>query len=130
MTLFKRNRLKSSMSYLHIYIMFGLANFIMGIMNSAEIIIIVIIIAVLFVGIKKIPELARSLGKASSEYEKSRIEAKREMEKIKNQNGTNVDREKLESIVETLGIDYSTKNDDLKTSVEMEINKISFRIDR
>jgi sec-independent protein translocase protein TatA len=111
--------------------MFGLASFIMGIMNTAEIIIIVIIIAVLFLGIKKIPELARSLGKASSEYEKSRIEARREMEKIKNQNGTTIDREKLESIAETLGIDYSTKNDeDLKTSVEMEINKISFRNDR
>ena len=103
----------------------------MGIMNTAEIIIIVIIIAVLFLGIKKIPELARSLGKASSEYEKSRIEARREMEKIKNQNGTTIDREKLEWIAETLGIDYSTKNDeDLKTSVEMEINKISFRNDR
>jgi sec-independent protein translocase protein TatA len=112
--------------------MFGLTNFIMGIMNGAEIIIIVIIIAVLFLGIKKIPELARSLGKASSEYEKSRFEAKREMEKIKNQNGTtNVDREKLESIAETLGIDYSTKNDeDLKKSVETEINKVSFRNDR
>ena len=132
MTLFKRNRLKSSISYLHIYRMFGLTNFIMGIMNGAEIIIIVIIIAVLFLGIKKIPELARSLGKASSEYEKSRFEAKREMEKIKNQNGTtNVDREKLESIAETLGIDYSTKNDeDLKNSVETEINKVSFRNDR
>ncbi|HET7391604.1 MAG TPA: twin-arginine translocase TatA/TatE family subunit [Nitrososphaeraceae archaeon] len=96
----------------------------MGIVNSAEVIIIVVIIAILFFGIKKIPDLARSLGKASTEYEKSRIEAKKEIQQIKNQSRTNIDREKLESIADTLGIDYSTKNDeDLKTSIETEIDR-------
>lgn len=96
----------------------------MGIINSAEIIIIVVIIAILFFGVRKIPELARSFGKASTEYEKARIEAKREIQQIKNQNKTNVDREKLESIADTLGIDYSTKNDEeLRTSIETEINR-------
>jgi sec-independent protein translocase protein TatA len=104
--------------------MLGLTSFIMGIINSAEIIIIVVIIAILFFGIRKIPELARSFGKASTEYEKARIEAKREIQQIKNQNKTNVDREKLESIADTLGIDYSTKNDEeLRTSIETEINR-------
>lgn len=96
----------------------------MGIINSAEIIIIVVIIAILFFGVRKIPELARSFGKASTEYEKARIEAKREIQQIKNQNKTNIDREKLESIADTLGIDYSTKNDEeLRTSIETEINR-------
>jgi sec-independent protein translocase protein TatA len=35
-----------------------------------------------------------------------------------------VDREKLESIAETLGVDYSTKNDqDLKQAIESELRK-------
>jgi sec-independent protein translocase protein TatA len=97
----------------------------MGIVNSAEVIIIVVIIVILFFGIKKIPDLARSLGKASTEYEKSRIEAKKEIQQIKNRGRTNnIDREKLESIADTLGIDYSTKNDeDLRTSIETEIDR-------
>ena len=104
--------------------MFELTSLIMGIVNSAEVIIIVVIIAILFFGIKKIPDLARSLGKASTEYEKPRIEAKKEIQQIKNRSRTNIDREKLESIADTLGIDYSTKNDeDLKTSIETEIDR-------
>jgi sec-independent protein translocase protein TatA len=104
--------------------MFELTSLVLGIVNSAEVIIIVVIIAVLFLGVKKIPELARSLGKASTEYEKSRIEAKKEIQQIKSYNTTNVDREKLESIADTLGIDYSTKNDEeLRTSIETEIDK-------
>ena len=102
----------------------------MGILNGAEIIIIVVIIAALFFGVKKIPELARSFGKASIEFEKSKIESKREIQQIKNQNRTNnIDREKLESIADTLGIDYSNKNDeDLRTAIESEINKSNNKV--
>jgi len=98
----------------------------MGIVNGAEIIILVVVIAALFFGVKKIPELARSFGRASTEYEKARIEARREMQQLRKQNDTttNIDREKLESIADTLGIDYSSKNDeDLKASIETEINR-------
>jgi sec-independent protein translocase protein TatA len=104
--------------------MLGLTNLIMAIMNGAEVIIIVIIIAVLFLGAKKIPELARSFGRASTEYQKAKVEARREMQQTKNEGRTGVDREKLESIADTLGIDYSTKNDDeLKASIDAEINR-------
>jgi sec-independent protein translocase protein TatA len=106
--------------------MLGLTSLIMGIVNGAEIIIIVVVIAALFFGVKKIPELARSFGKASTEYEKARIEARREIQQLKQNNTTttNVDREKLESIADTLGIDYSSKNDeDLRSSIETEINR-------
>jgi sec-independent protein translocase protein TatA len=98
----------------------------MGIVNGAEIIIIVVVIAALFFGVKKIPELARSFGRASTEYEKARIEARREIQQLRKQNNTttNIDREKLESIADTLGIDYSSKNDeDLRASIETEINR-------
>lgn len=104
--------------------MLGLTSFIMGIVNGAEIIIIVVVIAALFFGVKKIPELARSFGKASTEFEKARIEARREIRQLKQNNTTNIDREKLESIADTLGIDYSSKNDeDLRSSIETEINR-------
>ena len=41
-----------------------------------EWIIIIIIVGLLFFGYKKIPELARSFGRASTEFQKSRIEEK------------------------------------------------------
>ena len=110
--------------------MLALTNLLMGILNGAEIIIIVVIIAALFFGVKKIPELARSFGKASTEFEKAKIESKREIQQIKNQNRTdNIDREKLESIADTLGIDYSNKNDeDLRSAIETEINKSNNKV--
>ncbi|HLN35617.1 MAG TPA: twin-arginine translocase TatA/TatE family subunit [Nitrososphaeraceae archaeon] len=90
---------------------------------GVEWIFIIIIIVVLFFGVKKIPELAKSFGKAKAEFEKAKLEAKRELEKYKNEN-PNVGREKLESIAETLGIDYTNKNDEeLKEAIEKEINK-------
>jgi sec-independent protein translocase protein TatA len=96
----------------------------MGVLNSAEVIIIVIIAAVIIFGARKIPEIARSLGKASTEYEKSRIEAKNEIEAIKKTNNSNLSREKLETIADTLGIDYSSSNDDeLRNAIEAEIKK-------
>lgn len=90
---------------------------------GSEWIFIGIIIIVIFFGVKKIPELARSFGKASAEFEKARIEAKRELEKLKIQNN-DLGREKLESIAETLGIDYSNKNDEeLRIAIDNEISK-------
>src|ERR671928_1499267 len=107
--------------------MFELTSLIMGIVNSAEVIIIVVIIAILFFGAKKIPELARSLGKASTEYEKSRIEARKEIESIRRDNDNmykNLNREKLETIADKLGIDYSTRSDDeLRNAIDTEIRK-------
>ena len=89
-----------------------------------EWIFIIVIIVVLFFGVKKIPQLARSFGKASAEYEKAKIEAKRELQHITNQQTSGTNREKLEAIADTLGIDYTDKNDDdLRVAIEAEINK-------
>lgn len=88
-----------------------------------EWIFIIVIIVILFFGVKKIPELAKSFGKATAEFEKAKIEAKRDLDKYKNEN-TRIEREKLESIATTLRIDYTDKNDeDLKKAIENEINK-------
>ena len=94
----------------------------MAFVNGAEWIIIIMVIVVLFFGAKRIPELARSLGKASSEFQKAKIEAKKTLENDQYRSQKSVDREKLESIAETLGVDYSNKNDhDLKLAIESEL---------
>jgi sec-independent protein translocase protein TatA len=106
-------------------------NMLMQIPSGFEWIFIVIIVVVLIFGAKKIPDLARGFGKATSEFEKARIEAKRELREMKNagtsgSSTTNAgaSREKLESIADTLGIDYTDKDDDqLRLAIETEINK-------
>jgi sec-independent protein translocase protein TatA len=91
-------------------------------LGGMEWVIIIGLIVVVFFGVKKIPELARSFGKATAEFEKARIEAKRELQQMKSQG--NVGREKLESIADSLGIDYTNKNDDeLRAAIEIELNK-------
>ena len=106
-------------------------NMIQMIPSGFEWIFIVVIVVVLIFGAKKIPDLARGFGKATTEFEKARIEAKRELREIKNAGtssstttNTAASREKLESIADTLGIDYTDKNDDqLRLAIETEINK-------
>jgi sec-independent protein translocase protein TatA len=100
----------------------GLQNLTMQIPMGWEILLIVVVIVVVFFGVRKIPELARSFGKATSEFEKARIEAKKELQQLKSQE--NVGREKLEAIADSLGIDYTNKNDDeLRAAIEVELNK-------
>ena len=90
----------------------GLSNLIMQFApGMTELIIILAIIAVVvFFGAKKIPQLAKSFGSATAEFEKARIEAKKELQQLKSSGG--VGREKIESIAESIGIDYTNKNDD------------------
>ena len=57
--------------------MYGIHNAILQMPTGYEFLIIIVIIVVLFFGVKKIPELARSFGKARAEYEKARIEAEK-----------------------------------------------------
>ena len=87
-----------------------------------EWILIILIIIIVIFGAKKIPQLARSLGKATSEFEKARIESKNELEKIKNED--RLSREKLESIADTLRIDYDGKDDEsLKKDIDVAIKR-------
>lgn len=102
----------------------GLSNLMMQFagLGGWEWVIIIGLIVVVFFGVKKIPELARSFGKATAEFEKARIEAKRELQQLKSEG--RVGREKLEAIADSLHIDYSNKNDDeLRAAIELELNK-------
>jgi sec-independent protein translocase protein TatA len=110
----------------------------MAIVNAAEWIIIIVIIAVVIFGAKKVPELARSFGRATTEFEKAKIEAKKELQRVKDlgtttttaSTATNVqDREKLESVANTLGINHSAMSDDeLRSAIQAEINKDKNRV--
>ena len=59
--------------------MMNIVNFIQG----PEIIILVIVIGVLIFGAKKIPELAKTFGKAKGEFEKGKIEGEKELKDFK-----------------------------------------------
>jgi sec-independent protein translocase protein TatA len=51
--------------------------------GSTEIIVIVVAAGLLLFGAKKIPELAKTFGKAKGEYKKGEIEADKELKDIK-----------------------------------------------
>ena len=48
-----------------------------------EILIVLVVIGVIIFGAKKIPELARTFGKAKGEFEKGKIEADKELKEFK-----------------------------------------------
>jgi len=104
--------------------MIGSSPFLMQLagMGGLEWVIIVVVIIALFFGVKKIPELARSFARASGEYEKAKIEMRKEVESVK---ATGVgEREKLESVATQLGIDYAGKTDDeLRQAIAKSVEK-------
>lgn len=57
----------------------NIANFIAG----QEWIFIIIIAGILIFGSKKIPELAKTMGKARVEYEKGKFESEKELKDLK-----------------------------------------------
>ena len=63
-------------------------------LGSTEIIVLVVVIGVLIFGAKKIPELAKTFGKAKGEFEKGKIEADKDLKEFKDEiNSTSKDKE-------------------------------------
>jgi len=93
------------------------SNALMLFLGGYEWILVILVIVIVIFGAKKIPEIARSFGKAKAEFEKGRIQSKNELDKIKSEDSLN--REKLESIADTLRIDYIGKDDE---SLKMDID--------
>lgn len=96
-------------------------------MHGIEWIIIIGLIVAVFFGAKKIPEFAKSIGKAKGEYEKAKLEAKREVEMMKNGVSSvpsSQDRMKLEEVANSLGLEFSGKTDEqLRNSIQAELRK-------
>lgn len=63
-------------------------------LGATEIIVLVVVIGVLIFGAKKIPELAKTFGKAKGEFEKGKIEADKDLKEFKEEmNGSSKDKE-------------------------------------
>ena len=57
-------------------------------LGTTEIIVLVVVIGVLIFGAKKIPELAKTFGKAKGEFEKGKIEADKDLKEFKEEIGS------------------------------------------
>ena len=109
--------------------------------GGSEWLIIGLLVVILLFGSKKLPEFSRAIGKAMGEYEKMRTMTLNQKTIDKDSrsnpnysnsgyfgprivNSVDSERQKLERIVESLGIDYVDKNDDeLRTLIFDKINR-------
>ena len=63
-------------------------------LGTTEIIVLIVIIGVLIFGAKKIPELAKTFGKAKGEFEKGKIEADKDLKEFREEiNSSSKDKE-------------------------------------
>ena len=60
-----------------------LQNIVNAMPGGSEWIFIIIAVAILIFGAKKIPELARTLGRSKGEFEKGKIESEKELKDLK-----------------------------------------------
>jgi len=100
----------------------------LNIMGS-EWIIIIFVALVILLGTNRLPDVAKKLGKAVGEYNKTKNEVQNQFKDFSN---TNLDvtgpvkneREKLESVANSLGIDFKNKTDDeLREIISSKIGK-------
>lgn len=95
-------------------------DFMMQMPVGVEWILMIVVIGIAFLGVKKIPRLARSFGKAEGEYRKAKFEARKELQQLKTQAGQ--DRAKLDEIADTLGIDSGEKTDEqLRKAIDLAL---------
>jgi sec-independent protein translocase protein TatA len=93
-----------------------LSLFVMG----YEWIWLILIAGIIIFGAKKIPEIAKSLGKAKGEFEKGQIEGTREVKNLVSSD----DRVKLLKAAESLGIETEgLTNEQLKDAINKALSK-------
>ena len=97
-----------------------------------EIVLIVVVIIVLF-GASKIPELARSLGKATGEYKKGKQEIENEISDIGKSSTQNkpveISSSKIKTMAHDLGIATEGKSDDqLLDEIQKKMIKIEKKV--
>ena len=84
-------------------------------LGTQEIVLIFLAVIILF-GASKIPELARSLGMATSEFKKGQQEAEKELKNIEKslKEGANSqeDSNKVKQMAKDFGIEVESKTDD------------------
>jgi sec-independent protein translocase protein TatA len=73
--------------------------------------IVVVLVVVLF-GASKIPEVARSIGKATGEFQRGKMEIQKEIEAAAKEMNKTPERLKLEEAARAFGIDPTGKTDE------------------
>ncbi|MFL6378255.1 MAG: twin-arginine translocase TatA/TatE family subunit [Nitrososphaeraceae archaeon] len=107
--------------------------------GGTEWLIIILMALFLLFGSKRLPQLSRTLGKASGEYEKARDLLRREIEYTSREEdvwtqhsmGPKItapvfsERKKLEEIASTIGVDHIGKTDDqLRTLISEKMQRL------
>lgn len=92
---------------------------------GSEWIVLLVVVAVFLFGAKKIPEIARSIGRARGEFEKGKREYEDELRKASEPEKKELTgREKLEQAAKSLGISIEGKSDEeLREALKKALEK-------
>lgn len=105
--------------------------------GGSEWVIIILVALVLILGTKRLPQVSRTVGKAMGEYERARRQFRQEVQGVTEQAKMDVginkipritgavatEREKLEMMAASLGIDHAGKSDDeLRSLISQRMN--------
>ena len=93
--------------------------------GAIEWIVILVVLAALFLlGPKKIPELARSLGRALGEFRRGKVELDREISREMAATDTEIGASKVSTAARQLGVDTAGRRDaELKIEIARKIDK-------
>ena len=82
--------------------------------GGSEWIILIVVVVVLIFGAGKIPQLAKSIGRARGEFEKGKFEGEEEVRKARESSKKTevTEREKLENAAKALGLNVEGKSDE------------------
>jgi len=85
---------------------------------------VLVVVGIIIFGAKKIPEFARSLGKAQGEYQKARGEVQQELD-TSDRLDLAVERSKLDEVASKLGIEnsHSLGDEDLRDAIQHHLRK-------
>jgi sec-independent protein translocase protein TatA len=90
-------------------------------LGMPEILIIILVIVILLFGAKKLPELARSLGRAKGEFDRGKMEIEKEIREEKSKDEKNDDKDVVKA-AKNLGIETEGKSEEeLKAEIKKKM---------
>ena len=103
---------------------------------GSEWIIIIFVALIVLLGTNRLPEVTKKFGKAVGEYKKAKNEMQNQFKDFSNPNldvtgPVQNERQKLESVAKSIGIDSSNKSDDeLRDLISSKIGRPNQETDR